>query len=395
MKKCITFFTLHLGYGGVEKAVTSLANELCSKYDVEIIATYKLFDAPAFKVDERVKIKYLINNNLPLKLAGYRNLLRNHHYRTLIKTIWEDYLCKGQIWPLFKDTKKGMNLLHKKEQRNINEVKNCKSDIIISTNPYLNEMVGKYGSKTSFKIGWEHNHHHNNKKYIKVIKKSVEELDVFVVVSQKLAKFYQDKVKCKVIGIENFLDEIPKKKTSLKSKEIISVGRLSEEKGVSDLIKVFSIIHQSMPNVKYKIIGDGQERKNITKQIKKYNLENSITIYGFKDQDFINQEYTKSSFFLMGSFTESFGLVLAEAMSYGVPCSAFTSAEGANDLIINGVNGFLIHNRDKEEMANNIINALKNEHQLSLLSKNAKTTSKNFLKEKSCAEWIKLFNEKM
>lgn len=394
MKK-ITFFTLHLGYGGVEKAVSSLASSLCDKYEVEIIATYKLFPNPAFKIDDRVSIKYLIANNLPLKLSGYRTLLKNHHYRTLLKAIWEDYLCKGKIISLIKDYRRGMNLLHKKEKRNIKEVENCRSDIIISTSPYLNSLVGKYASKNSLKIGWEHNHHNNNKRYIETIKKSSKDLDYFVVVSEKLANFYKDRLKCKVVGIPNFLDKISTCETSLPLNRVITVGRLSEEKGVIDLVRTFKLVHDVIPDIHYDIIGEGQERLNIEKEIKKLKLENAITIHGYQDQTYIDEYYKKSSLFLMGSFTESFGLVLAESMNYGVPCISFTSAEGANDLIINGVNGFLICNRDKNAMAKKIIEILRDPEYLKELSKVAKKTSNKFSKKEVIKTWKNLLEGKL
>ena len=59
MKK-VTILALHLGYDGIAKSIVHLANCLCSKYDVEIVCSYKLYDKPSFPVDSRVDIKYLI-----------------------------------------------------------------------------------------------------------------------------------------------------------------------------------------------------------------------------------------------------------------------------------------------------------------------------------------------
>lgn len=59
MKK-IAILSLHLNYGGVEKAVATLANMLCDDYKVEIICTYKMGNKPVYKIDDKVKIKYLI-----------------------------------------------------------------------------------------------------------------------------------------------------------------------------------------------------------------------------------------------------------------------------------------------------------------------------------------------
>ena len=58
MKK-ISILSLHLGYGGIEKSITALANLLCEDYEVEIACVYKLYDKPVFELDPRVKIKYL------------------------------------------------------------------------------------------------------------------------------------------------------------------------------------------------------------------------------------------------------------------------------------------------------------------------------------------------
>ena len=64
MKK-ITILALHLSTGGVEMAIANLSNILVKKYDVEIISTYRITDKPAFKIDERVKIKYLMTDLKP------------------------------------------------------------------------------------------------------------------------------------------------------------------------------------------------------------------------------------------------------------------------------------------------------------------------------------------
>ena len=60
MKK-ISILSLHLGYGGIEKSVSALANMLSNKYEVEIACTYKLFEKPVFSIDNKVNVIYLTN----------------------------------------------------------------------------------------------------------------------------------------------------------------------------------------------------------------------------------------------------------------------------------------------------------------------------------------------
>lgn len=390
MKKKITFFTLHLGYGGIEKAVSTLANELCNYYDIEIIATYKLYDKPAFNLNNKIKTKFLINNNLPLRLSSYKSLIKNHHFGLLLKVLFKDYIKNFNISLLFKDIKKSRSLLSKKGVRNIKEIKKCRSDIIISTTPYLNDLVGKYAMKNILKIGWEHNHPHNDKKYMRYVKETSKGLDKFIVVSDKIAKIYKKILGCEVIGIPNFLDNIPGKTSNLDPKNLVSVGRLSEEKGFADLIKVFYYIHEQDKDLVLNIVGDGQEKRNVENLISKYNLQNNVVMHGFQSQAYINKLYRKSSLYLMASYTESFGLVLAEAMSYGLPCLSFTSAEGANDIIITGVNGYLINNRNYKKMADQVIEVLKDQTKLKALSKNARTSCEKYVKGNVIKGWRKI-----
>lgn len=61
-RKKITIFALHLGFGGVEKYLSSLCKMLEENYDIEIISTYKVLDKPAFPFSEKVKITYLIDD---------------------------------------------------------------------------------------------------------------------------------------------------------------------------------------------------------------------------------------------------------------------------------------------------------------------------------------------
>ena len=58
MKK-ISILALHLGYGGIERAITDLANSLVNDYIVEIVSTYKVYDKPVNRLDRKVKVIYL------------------------------------------------------------------------------------------------------------------------------------------------------------------------------------------------------------------------------------------------------------------------------------------------------------------------------------------------
>ena len=90
----------------------------------------------------------------------------------------------------------------------------------------------------------------------------------------------------------------------------------------------------------------------------------------------------------MPSYTESFGLVLIEAMSYGLPCIAFDTSDGAKELLKNNV-GILVKDRNKEKMAEEIIKELKNKNGSEHSEKGYKYCQK-YLLDNVKKEWINI-----
>ena len=370
MKK-ITILSLHLNVGGIENCVTSLANLLCDKYNVEIVSTYKFSDKPFYYINEKVKIKYLINE-------------------TPNKKEFKKSLKSFQIANTLKEGIKSLKILYKKRNLNIKYLKSCDSDIIISTRDYFNLLVGKYANCKQ-KIAWEHNYPKDKKYYQKVVK-SCRNVNYLVNVTEDINNIYKKDLKEKSICINNFVDQLPTITSSLNNYNLISVGRLSKEKGFIDLIKVFNQIYKKNNRVHLDIIGDGEEYQNIYQEIQKHNLNSAITLHGYKEKEFINMLYQNSCMYLMTSYTESFGLVLIEAMSYGLPCIAFDSAEGARTIIDN--NGYLIENRDINKMATTTLQLLDDKEKLLELSENAIKTSKKYDKNIIKQHWLKLLERR-
>lgn len=368
--KRITILALHLGYGGIEKCISTLANTLCKNYQVNVISTYKLYEKPSFPIDDRVKITYLIPDLSPSK-------------NEFIDSVKHLKFIKG-----FKLGITNLKVLYLKKKKMIEAIKNCDSDVIISTRDIHNDWLGKYGNPNILKIGWEHNHHNNDKKYINKIIKSVSKLDYFVLVSKELEEFYRQKVKCKTVYIPNTLDYYPKKVSDLEEKRIISVGRLSEEKGYLDLIDVFSLVHQVYPDWKLDIIGDGNQKENIQKKIEEYGLKDFIILHGFQNKEYINQLLQKSSVYVMCSYTESFGIVLLEAFSFGIPCVAFDSARGATEIISNNWDGYLIQDRNKEIMAKKVCELISNPNRRIIMGANGIKKANQYSMDEIRKYWL-------
>ena len=367
----ISILALHLNYGGVESSIASQANALCDEYEVEIICTYKMMEKPAFKINDKVKITYL--TNVKPNKEEFKKALKNKKLFTLIK---EGF--------------KSIKVLYLKKNTMIEAIKHCNASIIISSRVEIAKLLSKYKKDDVITITEEHAHHNNNKKYINRLKKACKGIDYLVCVSKELKKFYEKEIPyTKSVYIPNGLDYTPTKLSKLNNKNLISVGRLSPEKGYLDLIDVFNEMHKLDKDYKLSIIGDGKERSAIEQKIKDLKLTKAITLHGFQNKDYINKKLEESSLYLMCSHEESFGIVLIEAGSFGVPQIAFDSAQGAHEIIENNKSGYLIKKRDAKEFAKKANELINDKKKLKEFGKEANKKALEFSFDNIKEKWLK------
>lgn len=369
MKK-ITILALHLGYGGIEKYISTLCKMLENDFVIEIISTYKVLEKPAFDFSDKIKITYLIDDR-PYK-EEMKQAINNK-----------------RLFIFFKYFLKNLKILNLKNKRNINSIKKIDSDIIITTRTFHNRLVSKYAKKNILKIATEHNYHNNDSKYINHLIESLNDFNYFIVVSKELQEFYTDKIgTTKCIYIPNVIENIFNNPKYNVNHNLISIGRLESEKGFSDLIDTINIIKKDIPNIKLDLIGDGSLKKDLQKQITEFSLNNNIIMHGYLNQEEIKKVITNSSLYVMTSHTESFGLVLIEAMSYGLPCVAFDSSSGARQ-VINDKN-LLVENRNKQKLAKLIIKILNNPKLCKQIGEYNYKDCQKYLIDNVKEEWINL-----
>ena len=294
-------------------------------------------------------------------------------------------LCKM----LDDDYQISLKILFLKYYLNIKAIKQIDSKYIITTRDFHNKLVGKYAKKEIIKIATEHNYHNNDDNYIGKLVSSVKNFNYFVLVSETLTNFYQKLVKPKCIYIPNIIDALPSNKTSLTDNVIVSIGRMEKEKGFDDLIDIVSLLKKDIPSIKLYLMGDGSLKESLFMKVKDLKLTDNIIFTGFIPKDEMAQYLTKAKLYVMTSHTESFGLVLLEAMSYGIPCIAFDSADGAKELLKNNT-GILVPNRDKGIMSEEIIKLLNDDNKLKNLSKISREYVMNYLPDKVKDKWLNI-----
>ena len=377
MKK-ISILSLHLGYGGIEKCVVNLANVLCKRYQVEIAVSYQLYEKSVFPLDSKVKVVYL-----------NKNLKPNHDaIRKALKT--------KNIWKIIKEGIYSLKVLYYRRKTMINYISHCDSDVIISTRDIFNYWVSGFAKEGVLKIGWEHNHFHGDLKYANKIYNSAKKLDYLVLVSSDLQKYYEKRLRhtsCMCLMIPNAIDKLPSTLSSLKEKRFVSVGRLSKEKGFMDLLMLYKEVLKLYPDWRLDIVGDGPEKEILEKYIIDNSLDQMVKLHGFQGKEYIDSLLEKSSIYLMTSYTESFGIVLIEAMSHGIPCIAYDSAEGAREIIMSGENGYLIKNRNMEAMKRKISDLIDTYEKRKEMGKKARESVQKYTNDVVGEEWFTLIEE--
>ena len=373
-KKKITILALHMGYGGVENAIATRASMLSKHYNVEIISLYKQEYKIPFKLDNKVKVTYLLNT-----VSNKQEFITNLKHFHLIKTLKEGF--------------KSIYILLNKNSKIIKSIINSDAKIIISTRYEFSKLLNKYGRKDTLKISEQHVYNISDK-YIAKLNK-LNNIDYLMPVSKNLLDNYEGKVNIKMQYIPLALNYYPKENelSPVNNKNLITIGRLDKVKGYEDLIKIMHILVNQDSEIKLNIFGDGPEKEKLKELIKDKHLEKNIKLWGFKKYTFIKDYLKSSSLYLMTSFEESFGLVVIEAMSYGIPCIAFDSAKGVLD-VINKDNGYLIKNRNIEEYSNTILKYLNlSNKEKKLMSNNARNIASKYSFDNVRRKYLKFIND--
>lgn len=251
--------------------------------------------------------------------------------------------------------------------------------------------------------------HYITKGYFKkTSKKLVEYLTLFycdstatelIVPTKKTYDLFKEKYKVKRnvhiiptgIEIEKYsknysLDKINKLKKTLKINEekvLIFVGRLGLEKSVDFLIENHKDI-----NAKLLIIGDGPERNNLEKLVKKLKLNDKVIFTGKVALKDIGLYYKLGNIFVTASKTETQGLTVIEALAASLPVVAIND-ESFIGPIKNDYNGYLFN--DEKEYVNYINSLIKNKNKLTRLSINAYESSLKFSNKVFAANVLKIY----
>lgn len=241
-------------------------------------------------------------------------------------------------------------------------------DIVVCTDKDAHEMNALYHAHSSEKliieahtgmIDHQMQVQRTPRLYLKLVaekdmarlKLSVSRFDALIALTPDDAKCWSPYIK--TVSIPNCLPYRPHSPAdlSVEKKRVIAVGRLDYQKGQDLLLKAWRRVEEAHPDWRLDIFGDGQEKAALNSQISNLNLK-TVTIHPSTTD--IYTEYLNSDFLVCSSRWESFGLILIEAMSCGIPAVSFDCDNGPRSIIADGKDGLLVKNGDTNDLADKI-----------------------------------------
>lgn len=177
--------------------------------------------------------------------------------------------------------------------------------------------------------------------------------------------------------------------SSLKNKRVIWVGRFDYQKRPMEILIIWQMVIPHFPDWHLDIYGEGMLQLELENVVKSLNMN----IHIHKPTDHIFEAYSGSSMLLSTSLFEPFGLVLPEAMSCGLPVVAYDCPYGPADIITDGVDGFLIRNRDIHAFADKVCQLIEDEDLRHRMGQNGIVSSQRYRADVIMPKWVDLFQK--
>lgn len=213
----------------------------------------------------------------------------------------------------------------------------------------------------------------------------------YAVALTEAGKYELEKIspKANVKVIPNFLPFNERARTiaSGNNRKAVFVGRLSREKGIYHLLDIWQKVSQSLTDVELDIFGDGGERIDMMREIKARNIQR-INFRGFESE--LEKIYKNADMLLCTSETEGFGMVLIEAMYFGVVPIAFDCPVSPKELIADA--GITIDCFNTKQYADAVIRLFNSPEAMAELRSKGLKRAELFYENHIISKWLQLID---
>ena len=169
----------------------------------------------------------------------------------------------------------------------------------------------------------------------------------------------------------------------------VFVGRLGEEKSIDKLLENLERLLKVRKDAHLLIVGGGPQEGYLRRMASSMKIADNVTFAGYLNwPDEVSLAYHSSDVFVIASHTETFGLVVLEAIAAGLPVIAYKD-DSFFGMVIDKENGFLCP--DKDKMHDSMLNLMENDHMLREFSENSRKLSLSFSDIANAKKTLRLY----
>jgi len=367
--------------GGTVRTTLNTAAALSRYHDVEVVSMYKRADEPAIPHPPGVRIRVLVDES-PATLAS-----RTGPVGRTTETVRRRLRARPS------------RLVHREDFRYTNfsgltdlalyrYLKTMRGGVVVGTRAGLNLAIARHAPASVAKVAQEHLHHGVYTDDIRaVMRKLYPRLDLYVALTERDAEKWRRMLGdgVKVAAMPNAVPDTGEGVSPLTDKVVLASGRLTFQKGFDRLVPVWRQVAEKHPDWQLRIFGAGYQQDKLRELIAVNGLEDSAHLMGYSSQLF--DEMRRASVFVMPSRFEGFPMTLLEAMSCGLPPVAYDFPNGARELVVDGVNGRLVANKDSDGMVRALCDLIEDEELRRKLGEQAPAAVDGYDIESLAARW--------
>lgn len=295
------------------------------------------------------------------------------------------------------------NLMDLKIEWLQNTLKTIKEPVVMTEQRSLDKLIWKVSHNNIKKIGVVHANHleesdinvNNPLKSYSTLFDNAHKYDNIVVLTKEQK---QDIIKVHKLKNLKVIPHLYQHKDYNKIKRdynrhlAVTLARFHKDKQLNESIQAFRYVVDKIPFAEYHIYGYGPEKEKLIKLINNLNLNKNVFLkeYTFKSAEV----YQTAACSILTSKREGFGMVITESMAMGTPVVSYNTKYGPNDIIKDGINGYIVPFKDRKLLAEKILKIMIDDKNLKFLSKNALEIRKTFSKKKFINNWVEIINSK-
>lgn len=145
-------------------------------------------------------------------------------------------------------------------------------------------------------------------------------------------------------------------KPSLNFKTVLSMGRLTDQKGFDLLIEAWRLVCVINKDWVLRIVGDGEDKEKLKKQARQLGIDDRIEFISATQN--VQYYYRTSSIYCLSSRYEGLPMVLLEAQAFGLPVVAFNCDTGPSEILNDKENGWLVEDGNTKALANQLLSCI-------------------------------------